>query len=164
MLGSAPEQHGTSQCPCCSDANDQHKTRRPGPVVEYRRAGDNQQREDKKRIPHQWRDNFCPPCDKKDFVISRKFFFAQRRGSVRSVDDASTPFGYFPAEHADEIAVQLNCIDYVEGQKQQTDSSQAKHDSVKVKSHRATRRREWLRRQLEKGECENPIKGKKNSN
>src|ERR1043165_1151729 len=33
MLGSAPEQHGTSQCPCCSDANDQHKTWPPGLVL-----------------------------------------------------------------------------------------------------------------------------------
>jgi len=70
---------------------------------------------------------------------------------VRSIYDASTPFGYFPAKQANEIAVYLNRTDHVERQKQ-TDSGETKHNGIKFESHRAARGRERLRRQLENGQ------------
>ena len=47
-----------------------------------------------------------------------------------SADDAATPFRYFPAKHSDEIAVQLNGIDYVKGEKQQTNAGEIKDNLV----------------------------------
>ena len=82
----------------------------------------------------------------------RKFLFGEQRASVRSIYDASTPFGYFPAKQANQVAVQLNRIDYVERQKRQTDSGETKHNGIKFESHRAARGRERLRRQLENGQ------------
>jgi hypothetical protein len=75
----------------------------------------------------------------KNLVIRRKFLFHQWRTAIRPIYHASTPFGYFPAKHANEIAVSLNRIDHIERPKQQTDCGETKHNGVKFESHRAAR-------------------------
>jgi len=72
----------------------------------------------------------CSLRDEKDFVVSGEFLFGQRRFAVRLLDDLTAPFSYFPAKHADEIAVQLNGIDYVKGEKQQTNAGEIKDNLV----------------------------------
>src|SRR4029077_4907158 len=56
----------------------------------------------------------------------------------------------------------LNRIDHVERQKQQTDTSEIKHNSVNFEGRNAARGRERLRRQLQNGQRENPIQRKQN--
>src|SRR5262249_17990508 len=72
------------------------------------------------------------------------------------------PFRYFSAEHANKIAVQLNGVDYVEREKQQTDAGEIKDNLVDCKRQMAPRRRRWLRKQVQNREGKNRVQNKKN--
>ena len=81
---------------------------------------------------------------------------------MRSVNYATAPFRYFPAKHTDEIAVQLNRIDHVKRQKQQTNAGEIKDNLVDRERQIAPRRRRWLRKQVQNREDENGIQSKEN--
>src|SRR6266436_725901 len=83
---------------------------------------------------------------------------------MRSVNYAAAPFGYFSAKHADEIAVQLNGIDYVKREKQQTNASEIKDNLIDAKRQMTARGRRWLRKQVQNRERENGIQHKENPN
>src|SRR5437016_6607485 len=83
---------------------------------------------------------------------------------MRSVNYAAAPFGYFSPKHADKIAVQLNGIDYVKREKQQTNTSEIKDNLIDAKRQMATCGRRWLRKQVQNRERENGIQHKENPN
>src|SRR5437773_9814228 len=71
-------------------------------------------------------------------MVGGKFLFGQRRFPVRLLDDLTAPPGYFPGKHANKIAVQLDRIDHVEGEKQKTRSRQKRDNLVDLKRHLAS--------------------------
>ena len=68
---------------------------------------------------------------------------------MRSVNYAAAPFRYLSAKHTDEIAVQLNGIDDVKREKQQTSASEIKDDLIDRERQIAPRRRRGLRKQVQ---------------
>ena len=81
-------------------------------------------------------------------MIGRKFLFAERRFAVRLLDDLAAPFGYLPGKHANKIAIQLDRIDDVKGEKQQTHCSQKKDQLVDLKRYLAPSRDGRRRKKL----------------
>lgn len=49
---------------------------------------------------------------------------------MRAINHFASPLGYFPAKHANKIAIQLDRIDYVKGEKQQTNAGEIKDNLV----------------------------------
>src|SRR6266540_6443616 len=84
--------------------------------------------------------------------------------AMRAINELVSPFSYFSAKHANEIAVQLDGIDYVKREKQQADPSEIKEKHVDLKRHVSARGRRWLRKQVQNREGENGIKHKENAN
>src|SRR4030095_356427 len=82
---------------------------------------------------------------------------------MRTITDLAAPLGYFSAEHANKIAVQPNGIDYVKGEKQQTNASEIKDNVIDPKRNLTARGRWWLRKQVQNRKGKNRIEGKENS-
>src|SRR2546430_1365314 len=89
--------------------------------------------------------------------------FGQRRFPVRLLDDLTTPPGYFPGKHANKIAVQLDRIDHVEGEKQKTRSRQKRDNLVDLKRHLASSGGGRWRKKLVDYEGEQKVQSKENS-
>src|SRR5437764_11590426 len=96
-------------------------------------------------------------------MVGGKFLFGQRRFPVRLLDDLTAPPGYFPGEHANKIAVQLDHIDHVEGEKQKTRSRQKRDNLVDLKRHLTASGGGWRRKKLVDYEGEQKVQSKENS-
>src|SRR5215510_3956673 len=82
---------------------------------------------------------------------------------MRLFDDLAAPPGYLSGKHTNKIAVQLDCVDHVERQKQQTRSRQERDNLVDLKRHLATSRGGWRRKKLVDDEGEQKVQSKENS-
>ena len=83
---------------------------------------------------------------------------------MRAINELATPLGYFSAKHANEIAVQLDRIDYVKREKEQADTSKIKDNVIDHKCQMTSRGRRWLRKQVQDCEGKNGIQSKENPN
>src|SRR5436309_4437016 len=152
------EQDCTAQRLRGSDCADQEET-----IIKKGRAGDDQQCENEKWVPDQRRHHLRALCDEKNLVIRGQLLISQWRTAVGSFNNAATPFRYFPAKHADEIAVHLNGIGDVKGEKQQTRSRQKRDNPVELKRNITASRGRGRRKKLVDGEREQKVQSKKNS-
>src|SRR6516165_2708143 len=83
---------------------------------------------------------------------------------MRAINHFASPLGYFPVKHANKIAIQLDRIDYVKGEKQQTGAGEIKDNLIDRKRQMTTSGRRRLRTQVQNRERENRIQNKENPN